>query len=441
MVYVILSCAQILVVGLGLCVACGWDLRLLGLRGPAVAWVVGALAVAAVVFVAGLLECLVAARAVVGLSSVLLGVLIVIRPVWRARLPRLGIRRTDLACTTVLVIVGAWLVSGWVYQSDYPLTGDESRIWAARAAVAQETGGFGVSYEALLDPELQRVGHPDYPPLNPLLQLWVMLGADGDPGNLTRLPIFLFDLAALFFLVGLLGVRTRGWLGVLVAVGPFLTMWYGSPTASSDRLVALGALMVMDCAAFPLGLALMVCAKHEGAALAVVLVLALGITRAVGRSDDASRWKRIAQGYLVAGVLLAGIWGWNAACGLSNDVVTSGLLTRLVEDGPARAGPLIESLWEDFLVAPAVSALLLLLAVAVSILRPSSMRHPDVLLPACFALGGSLAFCLVFLATPHGFQWHWDTAGPRVFSQLTLVTALWFGCVIDGAGSLRPRVR
>ncbi|MAB89581.1 MAG: hypothetical protein VX913_14390 [Planctomycetota bacterium] len=441
MAHVILSCAQIFVVGLGLCVVCGWDLRALGLRGPAIAWVVGAFAVAAVVLVAGFAECLVGARVVVGLLSVVLGVSVVLRPAWRARLPRVTVDRTDPVRAALVVVLGAWLLSGWLYSSDYPLTGDEDRIWAARAVAARQAGGFGDGYQAALDVEAQQVGHGDYPPLNSLLQLWAMLGAGGDLGNRTRLPILLFDLASLLFLVGLLRMRTRGWLGVLVAVGPFLTVWYGSPTASADRLVALGALMSMSGPTLPLGLALMVCAKHEGAALAAVLAVSLALTRVMARPRDPWCARNVLSGYLLAGALLAGIWAWNAACGLSNDIAASGLFTRLIEVGPDRLGVLLAYLWDDFLSAPTASALLLPLAVGASVLRPSSLRHPHVMLPALVASGASLAFFVVFLATPHGLAWHWDTAGPRVFSQLTLVTALWAGCALDGGVSLRPPAR
>lgn len=428
----LLSCAQILVIGLGLCVAAGLDLRALGLRAPAIAWTVGAFAVSAVVLVCGLFGWFPAARVVVGASSVVLVALMACRTAWRGRLPRLVVDRVHAIPAIIALVVGAWLVTGWMYVSDYPLRGDESGIWNARAVVAKDAGGFGSEYQAALDPDAQRIGHPDYPPLNSLLQLWTSLCADEDPGTHVRLPILVFDLVSLLFLVGMLTMRTCGWLGLLIAAGPFLTTWYGSPTASSDRLVALGLLMAMDRRAFPFGVALMVCAKHEGTALALVLAVALAVVAICARPREGWSPRRILSGYLVGGGLLTGIWGWNVAYGLTNDVADGGLFARLLEEGPGRAGTLAEMAWSDFITAPGASALLLPLAVFFSVMRPTALRRPDVMLPALVSLGGTVALLLVFLATPHGLLWHWDTAGPRVLSQVSLVTALWAATLAAG---------
>ena len=53
---------------------------------------------------------------------------------------------------------------------------DESHIWAAKAKALYLTQGFNQSFREL-SVEHYRVGHPDYPVLNPLLQLWVFAQA------------------------------------------------------------------------------------------------------------------------------------------------------------------------------------------------------------------------------------------------------------------------
>src|SRR5262249_50100080 len=68
----------------------------------------------------------------------------------------------------VLVTLDAILLA----SADVMVDSDEARIWAAKAKVLFEGGGFGPEFRTAVHAQ-RVVWHPDYPPLNPLLQLWV----------------------------------------------------------------------------------------------------------------------------------------------------------------------------------------------------------------------------------------------------------------------------
>ncbi len=451
----ILALLQILLVGYGTCLLCRFKPSSLGLRGLAVVWTGGTLVVGLVLLWAGLMESLqLAVWMVGGLSVLSLAGAVTLSWLRRAH-PSPPSPLGSPVLVGTLMIVAAWLVVGWAQFNEVPLRGDEKDIWAARAELAREAGGFGEEYREALHPRRALVYHPDYPALNPLLLLWMSVSGGEDVGTQVRWPIQLFDLCALLYLAGVLRRTLRPGPTALLTAGAFLTTWYLLPTCGADRMVALGALMATDGAVCVLtgrergraplcsGLLLMAASKHEGTALAIVLVLAMVIAQLVARPrprPSPGSAGAITVAFLLTAAVVAGTWQWNQASGIENDLVQS---TRQ-STGPSpvsmaagRAGLLLRRFAGGFLLSAESSALLLLLAVTATAVAIREWRRTDVLLPALVALGGTAAFLLVFAMTPRRMEWHWDTAGSRVLSQLNLVAAAWAGAALARAGLAR----
>ncbi|MAG57829.1 MAG: hypothetical protein CMJ83_16215 [Planctomycetes bacterium] len=461
-----LSLLQLLILGTGLCLLAKVDLGRLGLRGLGLVWTMGSLAVGSIVVFAGLLETLVAARVIVGVTCVTLLVMICACPSLRRRLPNLHRPRAEGVFLAIALAAGvAWLGWGWVNLYPVPLRGDEVHIWGAKASVAIEAGGFGAEYRDLANATPRPMQVPDYPPLNPLLQIWMRIGHHHDIAGWTRWPIQAFDLAAMFYLAGMLSRKTRGWLVAMIGAGTFLTMRYAQPLALSDGLVALGALMAVDGTmtllarrpdaglSLPLGLLLMVAAKHEG--IALTLALAAGTAFVVRFSHprpDLTREARLrlTASFVAAGFLVGALWWWNRVCGFSSYLVGGekpGLLETILTSGPDRTAPLLWFFARDYVLDSQASGLLALLAIGVSILvgRRDCMT-PKLLVPALVFFLGAIAFLVVFIGTPLDWEWQWRVAGPRVLGQLNLVLAAWAGVALGRvfpprAGEVRGRCR
>ena len=430
------SLLQILLVGAGASLLLKVDARALGLRAVAVAWVLGSLLVGATVLACGFAESLIAARWIVGFGA--LGLL---APVILAIRRNKGIPALDPFLLLVAVAVGTWLVLRQVAWFDMPFEGDEQTIWTSKASAIFDAGGFNDTYRGYLG---RAVHHPDYPPLNPLLQLWMRIGQGAEFEGWLRWPTYGFDLAALLYLAGAVRARVEEPVAALLVAGAFAATCIGVQPAEADGMVRLGLLMAVDGAVallsgrhgiakmtIPLGLALLVASKHEGSALAVVIALAIVLTRLVARPPLATPGiqRRVVKAFLLPAALVAGIWAWNNALGIGSDLFNPGerrgLFANLIAVGGDRMGTLLHWFTRDFLLAARASSFGLFLAIASTALVCRSAQRADIVMPALTALGGTLLYLLVFLGTPHDLSWHWGTAGPRVLGHLNFVAVLW----------------
>lgn len=427
---------QLLLVGAGACALARTDFRGLGLRAIAVAWVFGSLLVGAAVIACAFANNLTVARWIVGLAALALVVPVAMR-FRRPSTPTAG----DVVLLLAVAAMAAWLVVRWVSWFDVPLEGDELTIWSSKATALFDAGGVNDTYRSYLG---RAVHHPDYPPLNPLLQLWMRIGHGTAIEGWIRWPVHGFDLAALLYLAGAVKARVDGPVAPLLVAGAFAATCIGPHYAESDAMIRLAMLMAADGAAalltgrdgaarvaFPLGLTLLVASKHEGSALAVVIALAIVLSRLCGRPRVETRGvlRRMVASFAVAAVVVGGVWAWNGALGLGNDLFKpgerQGLMPNLLAVGGERIGTVLDWFAGDFLLAPRKSAFALLLAVASTVLIWRSARRVEVILPALAALGGTALYLLVFLGTPHDLAWHWGTAGPRVLGHLNFVAMLW----------------
>jgi hypothetical protein len=222
--------------------------------------------------------------------------------------------------------------------NDVLATSDEARIWAAKAKVMFHTGAFGPEFQAeLREPEI--VAHPDYPPLNPLLQLWVHAHAGEIVHVESRLPLQVF--AFVLVLLSASAVRRRArpsvaalFLLCLGTLGRFYTY-----QVFSDALVAIALLACWDLwqrhqedgARVWLRLLastapLCVWSKNEGLLQVLAFGAALGLAMLLGRVPRPGRGGLARAALLAAPLLVSALYlqGFNAHFGLVNDLVQGG---------------------------------------------------------------------------------------------------------------------
>lgn len=443
----VVSLAEVFVVGAGLLTAFGIDLRRLGLRGVALAWVTGALTVATVVLIAGFGGSFHASRLAVGVMAIALVVVCLLKRAPRVDKPAHTHRLPGMALSFTVALMVGWVLFGCARSLDRPLVGDEIHIWWGRARLALQLGGFGPSYSEAVGGSGFLIAAPDYPPLNPLLQIWMSIDRELS-GTIMRWPIQMFDIMAILFLAGRLKESVHPGAASLLLAGTFLTSTYALPSSYSDRMVALGVLMAVDGAStvlsgradqrwisLPIGLALMVASKHEGSALSLVVLLAIGTTMLLARPRPrigGAATLRLVTAFSLAAAIVAAIWAWNHALGLGNDLLelspaagSTGFSARL-----DRAVTVAGRFFSDFALVPSASGLLLILAVVLSVVRGSIGREVAILVPAATAVGGSVMFLLVYVFTPHNLLWQWESSGSRVLGDLNLVAATWAGAVL-----------
>ncbi|MCB9832377.1 MAG: hypothetical protein H6807_07875 [Planctomycetes bacterium] len=411
----------------------------LGLAWLPISWSLGTLPVYLLLFVCGHLGRLSAARGLF-LPLLVLGFLVAVYSRRSAFVPRAA--ATGQGRPFWLLLPAALLVTCWWQQADLPYAGDELAIWGGRALCALEADDLGPGYHERVSAAIARgeQAHADYPLLNTLLQAWAMMSGKAELGAATRLPIQLFDLAALLLLAAIAVERCRPvFLRFLVVVMPFMTFWYAAPQAMSDRIVAFAALLAVDglvpapgrsarAAALRvwLGLALLVATKNEGAMLAGIIVLAA--LPAVWRREGKRGIARFGRLLVPAASIFIGHWTWAWQLGFENDLVPmsgggQGLVAvlfsaRSLDRVPALGGLVLR----DLVLDPFAGAFLPLVLLGAILL--CWRRLAAAWLPLLVAALGLAAFLLVFLATPYDLKWHWSTAGPRVVSQLDLILAL-----------------
>lgn len=318
------------------------------------------------------------------------------------------------------------------------LDGDEAHIWAARAKALYVAGGFGQEYRAFL--AAGRVfDHPDYPPLNPLLQTWVFAHAGAILHAENRLPVECMGLAYVLVAAGAVRRRLRAavaalFLAALASIG---LLYFSVTTAFSDLMVA-GALF----ACFDLWqrheedgghawLALLGClapfllwSKNEGWMLVLAGAGSIVLAGLVRRA-------RVPRGILpwLVPLALSGLYllWFNRHFALTSDVLRGqgeqGLLTTIVRGGPRRLGQILEHLARRALL-PSTQLLLpaFLLVLVLAPARAFARGRAAFTLTLLAALAG---YVVVYLGTHWELQRHLESSAHRVLFQLTPAAGLW----------------
>ena len=347
-------------------------------------------------------------------------------------------------------------------------SGDEAHLWASRARVLFESGGFGELYRAEFERRILVpsglvpffVQHPDYPPLGPLLQTWIYAVADRVTWAENRVPLQLFGLATLLMVAGALSSRVR-WP---IAIGAAWLLLGSKPmhdalgSAYVDLVVAAGLLMATDAwlrlrssgetrwmALLASGLALALFAKHEGALIAVAFAagVAVDLLRDRWRRPEGLEPIRAPRGWaflwlaLPLAAVLA-VWLFNRAYGHDNDLVSQNqkgrpfwvlFVWQFGDRAPAVATYFVERVLFVSSHARTIPLLLLLVLLA----RPAALLRGPALAPAVALAAATAGYFIVFVGSPHDLAWHLDTAAGRVLFQLVPTATLLLGILLDDA--------
>ncbi len=325
--------------------------------------------------------------------------------------------------------------------------GDEAQIWAARAKVLFTVGALDERYAAALRSVPPFVFHADYPWANPLLQVWVFLGADQITHFANRLPSQL-AMAALVLVLAAGAGRMRAYVtgaAVLLAVVATTPAADLTRHAFADGAIALAVLVVTDAWLrerdgdrratwlLALGLAFAVCHKNEGllvVALVVTVRAAMALVRT--RRDGASALVPSAAWLLP--VVAAALQRVAAArFELRNDVFAEGdgIAARLV-DGLERAPTVLHYLATNVLAEPSAQRWLVAALAVCVVVMPRHLAGLRILAPATLPLGLMAGYALVFVATPRPLAWHLDTAAVRISFHAVPAAALLLCAVVVG---------
>jgi hypothetical protein len=338
--------------------------------------------------------------------------------------------------------------------------GDEAAIWAGKAKALHYAGGMGPELGRFLSEG--RVGHPDYPAFNPLLQWWTFLHAGGVVEVENRLPIQAFVPAAILVGAGALRRLVRPSLSAALLL--LLTLNHGMLEATfragSDGIVAFGLLVAADAwlrfassgerrwwALLQLGLAGALWAKNEGTLLAVAFALALAVA-ALRSAALRARFAALgtARLWVLAPLLFeAGQRAFNLRYGLTNDLFGGEGDPPLWRNLAGRFDP--ESLstlarwfgrsWfapdslggplppppSPWLATSDQNLLFPALVVAGLSLPRRAWRGASGVLLGALGLAAA-GFALVYLGTVHDLEWHLKTSVGRVLFQLAPAAAV-----------------
>ncbi|MCA8977885.1 MAG: hypothetical protein KDC98_24375 [Planctomycetes bacterium] len=361
--------------------------------------------------------------------------------------PRTLGRGLGLLLTVALtVIVIVHLTTG---NPTLMMHSDGSNIWTAKARVMFTTAGFGDDYRRAAG---LFVIHPDYPLLNPLLQL----GAFEQVGALTpafnRLPIVAFVPALLLAMMAA-ARRFVPWL----AAAAMATMLVGAGSVRaiafdtySDIMVMLGLLVTIDAwlrwqashdpacwRLATLAATFTVSSKNEGAMLLLVVAIAIvtsrllgGVTRSWPRRLRDRAWLAIPTAAIAGHALL------NTVMGFGSDLFEAGadhgsFFDRLTANLAERAPRLLEFFTFDVALDAPATRLVFALMLLAFLLRPHPALRSPATVPLLAAAGGLVAYMLVFAASYWTLDEHLATAGVRVAMHLAplalLATAMLLG--------------
>lgn len=329
--------------------------------------------------------------------------------------------------------------------------GDEGEIWAGKAKVL-----YGHPMGPLAA-ALPLVANPDYPCLNPLLQVGTFAVSGRVLHAENRLPLQMFGVVALLLLAGGVASRARQWIAVAAVLACAATLPTGAATtAYSDTMVACTLLATVDAlirwrddgdpawwrvACISAGALL--ASKNEGLLLAM-LVFGCGVLTSWSwfRRQRPLRlrefgWLSVPIVVVVAGHL------FNAAHGLSHQLLAandagSGPFGRMLEHFGERA-PVVLGAFGRMLVDPSPHRLLPLSclvggAAAVIVGRRRFLQSPAALVVGCL-VGGLGGYMAVFFTSPYDIVFHLSTGLDRIVEHMVPLAA--YGCCLTIAPNAR----
>lgn len=306
---------------------------------------------------------------------------------------------------------------------------DEARIWAAKAKVLYRAGGFGAGVAEELAPPT--VHHPDYPLLDPLLQLGAFAVAGEVLHVENRLPLQGLFLALLLATAGALRRRLRpafaALLLFLLVTAPASRTLLGQ--ANADHLVALGLLVALDgwhrfrsgggdryWRLFAVALAFLAWSKNEGLMLAALLGV-VAVAEAWWRAGPRPSRRHLPWLLLPAAVVAAES-GLDAFYGVGNDLVNAGLPARLAGGFLDRAPLVAGRFAEQLLLDPRATQLAFPLLALLLALFPRRLLGGEPGRIAALLAGALGVHFVLYTATPHDPAWHLATSLDRVLFQL-----------------------
>src|SRR5262245_54347803 len=276
--------------------------------------------------------------------------------------------------------------------------------------------------------------------LNPLLQVWAFAHARSLLWIEARIPIQVFAVALVLAQAAALRRILRPAAAALVlAIAFFVDASTRKPcTASADTMAALAFVVAADAALrwlasrrdawarlFFVALAFLVGTKHEGALLALALLLGcVGCALLPGTRLHPPRPRVLSWALLPLAVFVAG-WLVNLHFGFRGYYARENPLGILIGRFGERIGPLLASFGTLFFLRPRSNTGLFALWVVLSVVAPARVLRgrARLLTLACwFALAG---WFLVYLSTPLDLPWLFESSSPRVTYQFVPTLGLW----------------
>ena len=344
-------------------------------------------------------------------------------------------------------LVVAWAIEGNVYAIT---TNDEATHYFAKSCELIDVGRFGPRYARALADGV--VGAPDYPLLNPLLQVHAHLWNGGIAHVDARLPIQAFMLALVAALGGALARSASPLLAAVLTPLVILTDAGRviSQSAMADGLVAFGLLLATEgCLArhrgdergaaplFALGLAIAIWAKNEGTMLAAAMLLANA--RALWRSPErrwAWTWLALPLGTLVVHLCVNALHGFSYY--LVADYGSGGILARFCKQVTTHGAAVARTFASELLVPGTCTNGLFAALLLLAVLAPGRLLRNGCLAPALALGAGIAAFAVVMIGTGTDLGWSLQTATPRLWFQMTPAAALLLGAALADRGRVSP---
>lgn len=348
-------------------------------------------------------------------------------------------RAPDRAMALVALLCSVPLIDGILFQNLQPaVASDFADIWAAKAKVLYSAPGFDLAFGLGT-----QVRHPDYPLLNPLAQVLAFASADRVLWFENRLPIQASGLALLLLMSSSLRRRIGATVAATALVafaGSCFLRW--STTGYADVMVAFALFAAVSSwvrwqeTSEPvhwrlacLALAALVATKNEGAMLAVVFLLALGIGRLVQRRSPPPR---IGSGFcwLLVPAVALGLGRWfNLHWGCTSDLFDAqlsggrGLFARILDHAGDRP-PEVARYYAGLLIDPFLGCWTVPLLLAAAAARGRRALGRPGLQVLLVVLGGLFGYALVFVGTQRDLAWHLPTAAERTVLHVLPVAVL-----------------
>ena len=322
---------------------------------------------------------------------------------------------------------------------------DEGSFWAPKAKAIYHAGGFNAEFRRETG-DVVLFPHVDYPPLNPLLQVWTFACAEGITHWENRLPIQGFMLALLLILASVLRRYLRPsaaafLLLLFVTTGRTLAL---SCSAFADGLVACGLLVAAagwlrwaetgskaGLGILSGGLAILVWSKNEGQLLSLVLTASAATWILVAHRRRFS--PLLLASLLPPLLLLAAHLAWKRHFDLENDLVgrAGGSVVALVgRVDLSRAPAVLSYLLHEVVLSVEESNLVFLVFFGVLLFFPRlTMRGPSGVV-VLTVLGGFVGYVLVYCASHWHLQTHLETSAERIAFHLLPATYLCLAVVL-----------